>query len=425
MSRSGRVHKSRKAALAAALVVLVLLVAACSKSNKTSTDSGGTSSADLSALGTPKPASGAPITLGLMTDAGGAGAIDQQAELEVQGARIATDYANEYLGGVAGHKLELFVCGNKSTPAGAQDCANQFVEKKVSAVIWPFTGQGASVPIITGAHIPIIAVSGSSQEELTTPGVFIITGGYPGTLGAFALDAKNEGKKKFAMVVIDVPAATQAAQALGGIVFKNAGVDFEVITAAPGTADLTPQLQQASSSGADAIGVTGDVTFCTSFLQAYQTLGLKQTMYVIGTCNDPSVVKAMPNVLGGAREATLSAKGPDDALYAAMVSKYGDGKIDTNPLLSTGVAAGVGSVMDFMAGMKGYTGDVTPATITAQFKQATGTIFGSGGLTFKCDGTAIPLLKNICSASFQIAVLNGDGSIRSSQKIDAAAMFKS
>jgi len=45
---------------------------------------------------------------------------------------------------------------------------------------------------------------GSSAEELTTPGVYVLTGGYPATLGAFALDAKQRGLKKFAMLVTDV-----------------------------------------------------------------------------------------------------------------------------------------------------------------------------------------------------------------------------
>ena len=409
-------------------VALVFLGASCSSGGNSNGASGGgstgsSSTADLSALGAPNAATGETFTIGLMTDGGG-GTLDAQSSLVEQGAKIATSYVNDYLGGIAGHKLDVFVCGNKATPAGAQDCANQFVEKKVSAVVWPFTGQGAAVPIIANAGIPIVIGSGSSNEELTTPGVFIITGGYPGTLGAFALDAKNQGKKKFAMVVIDVPAATQGAQALGGIVFKNAGVAYDVITAAPGTADLTPQLQQAVSDGADAIGVTGDVTFCTSFLQAYDTLGLTQTKYVIGTCNDQSVVGALPNALEGAREATLTASGPDDALYAAMVAKYGDGSIDANPISSSGVAAGVGAVMNFAAGLKGYSGDVTAAGILTHYQQgASGTIFGSGGLSFKCDGTAIPLLKNICSSAFQMAVLNGDGTTKSSEKIDASAMY--
>ena len=77
------------------------------------------------------------------------------------------------------------------------------IEQDVAAVVWPFTGFGPQqVPIITGAGIPIIAVSGSSTEELTTPGVFIITGGYVGTLGAYAQHSADNAVEKFSMITI-------------------------------------------------------------------------------------------------------------------------------------------------------------------------------------------------------------------------------
>ncbi len=209
----------------------------------------------------------------MMTE-GGSAAIGSQAALAESGAKIAVQYANDYLGGIAGHPIELFVCGNKSTPAGAQDCANQFVEKKVSAVVWPFTGQGSSVPIITAAGIPIVAVSGSSAEELSTAGVFQITGGYPGTLGALAAHAEGDrGQEvRHGRHRARPCRATQAAQAIGNLVFKNAGVDFTIIPAAPWNPGPHPATcKRPRLAAPDAIGVTGDVTFCTSFLQAYDT----------------------------------------------------------------------------------------------------------------------------------------------------------
>ena len=133
-------------------------------------------------LGTPTPAEGEPVKIGLITESGGE-AISSQSELTETGAQIAVDYVNEYRGGLAGQPIELVICGNKASASGGSDCANQMIEEDVAAVVWPFTGFGPQqVPIITGAGIPVIAVSGSSTEELTTPGVFIITGGYVGTL---------------------------------------------------------------------------------------------------------------------------------------------------------------------------------------------------------------------------------------------------
>lgn len=390
----------------------------------TPTDSAPPETDATSALGEPNPATGSPITIGVMSEAGG-GTLDAQAALGEKGVSIAQQYVNEYLGGINGHKLDVFVCDTKVTPAGAQDCANQFIEKGVSAVVYSTGSQGSHVPILTAAGIPIIAGNGSSNEELTTPGVFILTGGYPGNLGAFAVDARDRGIKKFANIVIDVPAATGAAQALGSIVFGNMGVDYEVITAPPGTPDLTPQLQQAVSSGADALMATGDLTFCTSFFQAYDTLQLTATKYVVVTCNDPTVVQALPNALKGALQPTLTASGPDTELYAAMVKKYGDDSINPDPTLSSGVAGGVSSIMNFVNALQGYTGDGSAASILEHMKGATGQLFLSGGLGFKCDGTAIPILPNICSAEFQLAVLNGDGTIASTSPVDAAEAFAS
>ena len=68
------------------------------------------------------------------------------------------------------------------------------VQHGVVAVTLPFTGQGQTeVPTITGAGIPYITLSGASTAELTTPGSFALTGGFPADLGAMALSAKQHG----------------------------------------------------------------------------------------------------------------------------------------------------------------------------------------------------------------------------------------
>lgn len=398
-----------------------------SGSTPTSDSTVDTSSATSAAedpLGTPQEASGTPVKIGLITESGGE-AIGSQSALTEQGAQIAVEYVNTYRNGLAGHPIDLFICGNKASPAGASDCANQMVEQGVAAVVWPFTGFGPQeVPIITGAGIPVVAVSGSSAEELTTPNVFVLTGGYPGTLGAYAQHAKDNGVKKFAMIVIDVPSATGAAQTLGGIVFKKAGVDYSVVPVPPGTPDLTSQVQAAVSDGADAIGVTGDVTFCTSFFQAYQTLALTIPKYIISPCVDPTVISSLGDVLDGSILATTAGDGPDTATYAAMVDKYGDGNIDPNPNISAGVAGGVGAVMDLANLLDGYDGDVTPEAVITQAKTAKDVpIWGSGGLTISCDGSAVSILPNVCSASFQIGTVDAKGSISGLAPVDASALY--
>lgn len=424
MSQVRSKRHSRLVAVAA--VAVVAAVAGCGSGSSSGAAGHSTSSTAAPAvLGQQNPAKGSPVTVGFMTD-GGSGAIDAQSALVEQGARIAVSYVNDYRGGIAGRPLNLVVCGNKSTPAGAQACANQFIEKKVTAAIWPFTGQSSVIPMLVAAGIPVITFSGGSVEEMTTPGVFTLSGGFPGTLAAFALDVKNKGGHKFAMIVIDVPAATQALQILGKPLYKKAGIDLLQIAAPPGTPDLTAQLQKAVSEGADAVGVTGDLTFCTSFLKAYDTLGLKLPKYILSICNDPTVVKALPNALEGAREATVTAaSGRDNDLYAAMIQKYAHDKgINPDPNRSSGVASGVSTVMDLIAGMKNFSGDVTPAAVRKQFETTQGELFMSDGLTFKCDGTAVSMLKSVCSVGALLAVLNADGTPKSTTKVEPGDLFK-
>jgi branched-chain amino acid transport system substrate-binding protein len=359
-----------------------------------------------SATGTAHPATLPAVTIGLISDTGSGGG--GTGSLVEQGAKAAVAYENAS-GGLDGHKIDLYICENQNTPAGGQTCANDMVQKGVVAVTVPFTGQGATeVPTITGAGIPYITLSGASTAELTTPGAFTLEGGFPADLGAFALSAKQHGYKHVVFLVDNVPAAIQGAQVLGGLVFKAAGVGYTVIPVNTGTADMSPQLQSAVSDGADAVGMVGDVTFCSSFLQAYNTLDLKLPKYVISTCQDPSILDSatLDKALAGSYIATTTQASKSDlALYASIIRKYAP-KVSTNPSVSSNQASGVAPVLALTAIMKGSTQPVTAAGIKTQTETATNVVIPlSGGLTFTCNGTAIPLLKSVCSSSAAIGVI--------------------
>jgi branched-chain amino acid transport system substrate-binding protein len=358
-------------------------------------------------LGTPQPAREASVTIGMITDAGGGA--NGTAGLVEAGAKMAVAYANAYAKGLDGHKLVLYICENQNTPAGGQTCANDMVKKGVVAVVEPFTGQGATeVPTITKAGIPYITLSGASEAELTTPGAFDLTGGFPAVLGGIALQAKSKGYKKVDFLVENVPAAIQGAQVLGAMVFKAAGVGFEVTPVDVGTADMTPQLQSATSGGADAVGMVGDVTFCSSFLQAYNTLDLKLPRYVLSTCQDPSILDSasLDKALAGSYTTTTTAASKGDlATYSAIIKKYLP-KVSPNPSVSSNQASGVTPILTLAAIMKGSTQPVTAAGVRTQTEAAKNVVLPlSGGLTFTCNGTAIPLLKSVCSSAAAIGII--------------------
>ena len=67
-------------------------------------------------LGEPNPATGDPIKIGFVTDG-------EAASFGCDEDRVATfeatvEYANEYLGGINGHPIELEHCSTEDTPAG-------------------------------------------------------------------------------------------------------------------------------------------------------------------------------------------------------------------------------------------------------------------------------------------------------------------
>jgi branched-chain amino acid transport system substrate-binding protein len=302
------------------------------------------------------------------------------------------------------------------------------VNHNVAAVISPFTAQGSSVvPVLAAAKIPYVALSGTSQEELTKPGAFSLTGGFSVTLAAFAAYARDHGVKKMAMLATDGPAVLQAVNGIGSLVFKKAGVQFQTMPVPVGTADMTPQMQAAVSGGATAVSMVGDLTFCTSWLQAYQTLNLNLPRYLINTCIDPSTLKAYKTVLKDSimtATATSDTSAPDAQLYAAITKTF-DPKVNPDPSVSTGQSAGAITLLSFVNLFNGFTGDPTPAAITKQLKTAKKVpLFLGGGTTYTCDGMAVPILADVCSSEAQIGTVSDDGTVKNGAVIDTTQLFK-
>lgn len=403
----------------AGVAALSLVAAACSSDDNSNSGSG-----DTAALGEENKATGDPVVVGVINEQGSPDS-EAQSSMTRAGFEMAAKYANDYLGGIGGRPIELKFCGNKNTAAGATDCANQMVEAGIDAYTMPYSAQEAIiVKILTAAKIPMVLFSSSSTEGLTTPGVFAISGGYPATLGGFALDAKEQGITNFQHMVIDVPSATGAATQLGGLVFGKAGVKYGVIPVPLGTADFTPLMQSAIDKGADAIGVTGDASFCASWAKAYKSLALTVTKYLISVCTAANVVAEAGDVLEGSRVAASTIKGDDAKLYAAIVAKYGTSDIDPNPMISNGQASGVQSLLSLVAATSGITGDINAETIMAKVKTASAVkVPLLSDLTFTCDGKAIAMLPNICSAQVQIGVAKADGTVPEPKAFDAASLF--
>src|SRR3546814_14766604 len=77
-----------------------------------------------------------------------------------------------------------------------------------------------------------------------------------------------------------------------------------------------------------------------------------------------------------------------------MIAKYApDEDIDPDPIVSAGVGAGVGAVLNVVRAMEGLTGDVTAETVLAQMKAAADVpLWMAEGQTFTCDGSTVAIM---------------------------------
>jgi len=413
--------------MVAGLAAFALVAASCSDDDGGSSDTTAgedTTTVAEDALGTPNPASGDPVLVSLINEEGGDS--NAQSLNTHAGVDIAVAYVNEYLGGLNGRPIEIVHCAGKGTPADNQACATDAVQQGVAFYTQPYQAQEEIVVnTFAEAGIPSILNSSSSGPGMTGPHAFALTGGYPATLGLFALAAKDAGVTKLAHMVTDVPAATGAAKALGAMTFGNVGVGYEVIAVPLGTPDFSATMQTAVAGGADALMATGDASFCSSFLKAYKALGLDLKKFLISVCVTDSVIQEAGDVLAGSyAQPSKVASDEEKAVYAAAVAKYGSSDIDPDPAISSSVSDGFSVIMNVWAAFQGYTGAFDAASIEAHLATVTDMplYFGGGG-TATCNGKAIPIVKNVCSGSGLVGIVDAEGKFSDVKTYDAATAY--
>src|SRR6516225_7762607 len=400
--RSGAGRAFRRAPLVLLAAATLITAAACSSSSSSSNSSstssspgtassGGSVPAALKADFPGKKATGTPVKVGLINNEGSSPVAEPSTG---DAAVAAADYANAELGGIAGHPIQVDRCAENEDTASATACANKMVQDKVAVVVIGTTGFGNTmVPIIAKAGIPYVSATGSSSDELTTPGTFMWTGGFPADLGGMARYAAQHGYKKVTAFVIDTPSALAGAQAVGGPLFKAAGVGFSVEPVPPAVADATSQVTAGLSGKPGAAAIVADASTCTSILQALNTVQPGIPRLVNTSCLNVSTLTALGSAMNGVNvfgRSDTQSSAPEAQLYRYVMTRY----------YPTGdTVTGYQGMLGLIRATAGLTGEPTPATITAAIKAAKSIPLPAGaGLTFTCDGKQFPNLASNCSA---------------------------
>jgi branched-chain amino acid transport system substrate-binding protein len=362
----------------------------------TVTTAGASVRAATSPLGTPKKATGSVVTVGFVSD-GKSDAIDNTPEIKA--AQAAVSYANDYLGGLAGHKIALNVCETKQTPSGATDCATNMVQAKVPVVVTPVSGQSGTIYNgLKDAGIPYLQYGSIDQGVLAGPPAttFVLTNGIGTALAGPAGIAADAGVKKAGILVTDVPAASGPVSQAAPIFYKNAGVTPDVITVPVGQADMTPEIQAGISNGDGAFAMVGNPAFCTSAIKGLRTVGFKGPITVIQQCIDDTSASATNGGYKGVNVLTTTDTSPtnkDYRQYVAVMKKYAKG-VDIGGVAPGGYA----SILSLVVALPNLTGDVTAQTVSAGMAAMAPTPLPlGGGITFQCDGKQVSLAPPICS----------------------------
>jgi branched-chain amino acid transport system substrate-binding protein len=413
----------RWARLLSVLAIFGLVVAACGGDDDDDSTTADTEapSEGTDVLGPEDVASGEPIKVGMVSD-GATQAFDNTDELRA--AQAAAEYYNNHQAGIGGRPIEVVTCETGADPAGATDCANQLVEAEVVAVALSQSAVADSVwEPLHAAGIPTLFFQTSTEDMLAdTEDSFVMVNPLATLYGTPIAAAEAEETDKIAFVLIDVPQALASFESgAADAILENAGLEYELVKAPPGTADMTVQMQQVVDSDAGVVQIVGNDAFCIAAIQGLNAVGYDGAITSISQCITDATREALPGQLEGISITSTMALGAADdpayQLYLAVIDAYGEDLDD----VENAAAMGGYTVMSSLAlALQGVSGDVTPAAAATTIKAMAESDFpGADGLTFQCGGTAFEPQPAVCSNGSLRATLDADGFPASYEAVDS------
>lgn len=419
-------RESRRQAVAvAAASTLLLALTACGDDDDddgaSSAPQGPDEQATQELLGPEEAAAGDPVRVGMVSD-GATQAFDNTDELRA--AEAVAAFWNAHRGGVGGRPVEVVTCETGADPAGATDCANQFVEDEVVAVALSQSAVAESVwEPLHAAGVPTMWFQTSGQGILLdTESSFAIINPLTTLFGLPISVAESEGTDKVAFVIIDVPQARQGIETLGPTILGPAGIEYDVIPIAPGTADMTSQMQEVANSGAGVVHITGNDAFCIAAFNGLSAVGYEGAVTALNQCITDATREAVPgDVLEGTFITSTIALGAEDdptyQLFRAVMDTFGEEVEDVENATAMG---GYTAMAALLTSLQEISGDITPESVVAAIKaMPEQELPGAGGVTFRCGGSALAMMPAVCSNEWLRTELDAEGRPTSYEAIDS------
>lgn len=159
-------------------------------------------------------------------------------------------------GGAGGHKIKLSICDAQESANTASACGVRAVQEKAVAAITMVAGETPYEPYLRKAGIPTL---GLMVDPIMRTSEISYSTGTPGgasNYGVIAL-AKREGCKQLVYVRADPAAPAQAERFQEDFVdqAESVGLPASFVSAAPGSADMSPYIARALATGTDCMMV--------------------------------------------------------------------------------------------------------------------------------------------------------------------------
>jgi branched-chain amino acid transport system substrate-binding protein len=257
-------------------------------------------------------------------------------------------------------------------------------------------------PILSEADMPTMFFGATSPDILADETTFALTSPTGQLTAIPAALAEEEGVTAVTAVVIDVPAAVDAVRQSEGAL-TEAGLTLDVEAVAPGTADMTPQMQRVVSDNPDGVvTVIGNDAFCIAAFNGLRTAGFDGTVTSIPECITDATRTSVPGdflegIRLGATTPFEDKSDPSIVQYLAVLDEYGPAGADRE---SNNGAVAFTVISSLITAAQGVEGDITPASVLEAIRTMDeAEMLGTGGQTFQCNGQADPAGRAICSGS--------------------------
>jgi Periplasmic binding protein len=304
----------------------------------------------------------------------------------------------------SGVKIELDVC--KVIGQDASDfmkCVRQAIDNHDAAYVGSAPDDG--ITLLADAKIPLFTPLGVTEKSNTDPISFPTTGGLPVLFGAEGAALVAKGRKKLGIVHLDLASskpiedlARQATIGAGGKFVSDIIVTFQSV-------DVSAQVQQLKSSGANGVLIIATESVDAAFIRTMGQFGLNNVLVGVadGTMRQEtldSLGALGKNVVAGANLPHVNVKGKNSPAMAQYIKDMKAAGVFTADNTRSN---GVGTWLDIYAvaaGAKAMSGAITGPGLLS-------TLNASKGLDLPIVGTWVPSANGPIQTSPRLSVGTG------------------